>query len=171
LVRLFHWSLVAAFVVAYVTGDGRDLHEQAGYAVAALIAFRVVWGVIGPKHARFADFVRPPRAVASHLAALLRGRPERCLGHNPAGGAMILALLILLSLDSLTGYLMTTDAFFGSAFMEAAHEIMVDITLAFIGLHILGVIASSILEKENLVAAMITGRKRAAQAEPGEGGE
>ena len=162
-VRIFHWSLVAAFVAAFVTGDWLDrLHEALGYAIAALIAARVVWGLIGPRRARFADFVKPPAQVLAYLRAALAGRAGRCLGHNPAGGLMIVALLVMLALSCLSGWLMTTDAFWGSAIMEEVHEGVVNLTLLLIPLHVAGVVFSSLAHKENLVRAMLTGKKRAA---------
>ena len=90
LLRLFHWSLVAAFATAFLGEEGERLHEVAGYVVLGLIAFRLVWGLIGPGHARFTDFVPSPARLWVYLRGLVRGRPERYLGHNPAGAVMIL---------------------------------------------------------------------------------
>lgn len=163
-VRVFHWSLVLLFGIAYATGDEIErVHIAAGYTIAALIALRVVWGFIGPPHARFHNFLRPPRAVLAYLrdAALLRAR--RHLGHNPAGGAMIIALLAMLVATSVTGYMMTTDAFWGAAWVEALHKFLANATLGLIFLHVLGVLAASFTHRENLMRAMITGRKKADQ--------
>ncbi|NKX44057.1 cytochrome B [Roseibacterium sp. KMU-115] len=107
LVRVFHWGLVAAFAVAWVSAEEmQPLHEVAGYAVAALVAFRVVWGLVGSRYARFAQFLRGPRATLSYLGDMAHGRERRYLGHNPAGAAMIVALLVTLSGTALTGWLM-----------------------------------------------------------------
>ncbi|MFN6925005.1 MAG: cytochrome b/b6 domain-containing protein [Tabrizicola sp.] len=111
LVRIFHWILVAAFATAWLTADEvQPVHELAGYTVAGLVAFRLVWGVVGSRHARFAQFVTGPAATLAYLGAMLRGRERRYLGHNPAGAAMILALLLTLSGTAFTGWLMTDPA-------------------------------------------------------------
>ncbi len=104
LVRLFHWSLVAAFVIAYLTGDElEEVHVLAGYFIAGLVVFRLIWGVIGTQHARFSDFVFRPATVIAYLKDILAFRARRYIGHNPAGGAMVIALLISLSLATLSG--------------------------------------------------------------------
>lgn len=169
-VRVFHWSLVTLFAIAFLTGDEIEwLHLAAGYAIAGLVGVRIVWGFIGPRYARFRDFVQGPRAVVDFLEQSLRLEAPRYLGHNPAGGAMVIALLTLLVLLSVTGHLMTTDAFWGSKLMEEVHEALADIALALVGLHILGVVVAGLEHGENLVKAMFTGRKRPLQ--PGEGPE
>lgn len=160
-VRLFHWSLVALFTLAFLTGDEIEwLHLWAGYAIAGLVAARIVWGFIGPRYARFADFVKGPRTVMTVLKLSVHLEAPRYLGHNPAGGAMILALLAMLAGLSFTGFLMTTDAYWGSKALEEVHEALAYITLGLVGLHVLGVIVASIEHGENLVKSMITGRKR-----------
>jgi cytochrome b len=162
LVRIFHWGLVATFLVAWATGDEMECaHVMAGYAVIGLVVFRILWGFIGTRRARFVDFVRGPRAVTNYLRDTARLRAKRYLGHNPAGGAMTIALLVMLSIIGATGYMMTTDAFWGVAWVEDAHEAAVNLTLGLVVLHILGVIVASYEHGENLVRAMITGRKRA----------
>lgn len=104
LVRIFHWSLVAAFAVAYLGGDEESrLHELAGYAVFALVAVRILWGFVGTRYARFRDFVHRPSAVAAYARDMLAGKPKRYLGHNPLGGAMIVALLVALLATGATG--------------------------------------------------------------------
>ena len=161
-VMIFHWSLVVLFAVAFLTGDEIEwLHLWAGYAIAALVAMRIVWGFMGPRHARFSDFVKGPRAVLTFLKQSMRLEAPRHLGHNPAGGAMVLLLLAMLIGLSITGYLMTTDAFWGSKLMEEIHEVLANMTLGLVGLHVLGVVVASLEHGENLVKAMITGRKRA----------
>lgn len=161
-VRIFHWSLVVLFTVAFLTGDEIEwLHLAAGYAIAALVAMRIVWGFIGPRHAKFSEFVKGPRAVLTFLKQSMRLEAPRHLGHNPAGGAMVLLLLAMLIGLSVTGYLMTTDAFWGSKLMEEIHEVLANMTLGLVGLHVLGVVIASLEHGENLVKAMITGRKRA----------
>ncbi|HVI31034.1 cytochrome b/b6 domain-containing protein [Phenylobacterium sp.] len=162
LVRLFHWSLAASFAVAWLTADAwEDLHRWAGYAAAALIVFRLVWGLVGPRYARFRQFVRRPGATAAYLAAMLQGREPRHLGHNPAGAAMIVALLAVLGVTALTGWLYTTDAFWGAEWVEETHEAAASLMLLLVIGHIAGVTLASLRHRENLASAMLTGRKRA----------
>jgi cytochrome b len=159
-VRVFHWSLAALFLAAYATGeDATRAHIAAGYAIAGLIALRIVWGFVGPGHARFSSFVRSPRAVLDYLRDVALLRASRYLGHNPAGGAMIVGLLAMLSATGITGYMMTTDAFWGAKWVEEVHEAFANLTVGLIVLHLLGVLFSSLLHGENLVKSMITGRK------------
>lgn len=161
-VRIFHWSLVGLFVLAFATGDEMEwLHLAAGYAIAALVLLRLIWGFVGSKHARFSDFVRTPHEVTAYARSVIRLRAPRYLGHNPAGGVMIIVLLAMLIGISGTGLMMTMDAFWGAEWLEDLHEGLVFITLGLIALHVIGVIFSSIEHGENLVKAMITGRKRA----------
>jgi cytochrome b len=176
-VRLFHWSLAAAFLVAYVTEDHWEtLHVNAGYIIGVLIVLRVLWGFTGPRHARFSDFVRTPRQVMAYVADAVRFRAPRYVGHNPAAGAMIVALLISLTLTVLTGISLygTTD-FAGplagvwrgelaADVLEEAHEAGANLTLFLVVLHLGGVLFSSLEHGENLVKSMITGRKKEVQA-------
>ena len=161
-VRIFHWSQALLIAAAWLLADAvKWLHEWAGYGVLALILMRVAWGFVGPRHARFSDFVRGPRAVLVYLRDLLTGRERRYLGHNPAGGAMILALLVVTAATALTGWLQTTDAFWGSQPMEEIHEALATAILVLVALHVGGVILESRRHGENLVRAMFTGWKRA----------
>ncbi|GGW35052.1 cytochrome b561 [Gemmobacter lanyuensis] len=163
-VRVFHWGLVTLIAVCWLTADEiKSVHEAAGYLVAGLIAARLVWGLIGPRHARFADFVRSPRAVLDYLALLRVGREPRYLGHNPAGGAMIVALIATVAGTALTGWLQTTDMFWGSEMLEEVHELLATLILCLAGIHIAGVVFESLRHRENLVTAMIDGRKRASE--------
>jgi len=160
-VRIFHWSLAASFAVAWISGDDwKSLHIRSGYAAGALIAMRLLWGVMGTHYARFAQFVRPPLVVADYLRDVATGREARYLGHNPAGGAMIVALLVTLAGLCISGWLLTTDAFWGSEAMEGIHEMLAYLALVLVALHIVGVAFASVRHHENLVRAMITGRKR-----------
>ena len=162
LVRLFHWSLVGLFTFAFLTGDEWDRpHELAGYGVAALIALRVIWGFVGTRHARFSDFLYHPQTVIGFLKDSLLLRAKRYVGHNPAGGAMVVALLLMLALVTATGIMMTSNTFWGEEWVEELHEFAANGTLALIVLHVVGVIVASLEHGENLARAMITGRKRA----------
>lgn len=160
-VRVFHWGLAISFFTAWWTGDDYEtLHLVAGYAAAALIALRITWGIFGTGYARFAQFVRSPSTVFAYLADIATGREVRYLGHNPAGGAMILVLLAIVSGICFTGWLLTTDMFWGTVTMEVIHETLTNAALALIAIHVAGVLLASIRHRENLVAAMFTGRKR-----------
>jgi cytochrome b len=162
-VRVFHWSLAALVLTEYLTtDDARTLHHLAGYAVLGLIGVRLVWGVIGSRHARFVSFVAGPRTVLAYLRALRQGTAPRHLGHNPAGGMMIVALLGLLIVVAGSGWLSETDVFYGVPWVDHLHHISAHLLLVLIGLHVCGVIVSSWLHRENLVLAMLTGRKSAA---------
>lgn len=175
LVRLFHWSLVASFFIAYLTEENlMDLHAWAGYVATALIAFRVVWGFAGPGHARFSDFVAGPRRAFAYVKDLLAGTAPRHVGHNPAGGFMIVLLLLGVALAGVTGIVAYGIdessgplAFLAQQLPEAAgnameelHEFAANAVLGLVGIHVLGVIVGSRLHRENLVLAMVTGRKR-----------
>ncbi|WP_322521445.1 cytochrome b/b6 domain-containing protein [Guyparkeria halophila] len=181
-VRLFHWLLVAAFFTAYLVED--DLlggHVWAGYLVFSLVVLRLAWGVVGSRHARFSDFVRRPGELLVYLKSILSGRARRYLGHNPAGGAMVIALIGSLLATTVLGMLLlgsepgnalhgVVNALglageTGEEALEETHEFFANFTLALVGLHVLGVLFSSLAHRENLVRAMITGRKRPNSAE------
>ncbi len=161
-VRLFHWGLVASFVVAWLTSeDGEALHQRAGYAAGALIAARVLWGLSGSSYARFAQFLRSPSVIAGFLSAMAVGREPRYLGHNPAGGVMIVVLLLTVGGVAVTGWMYTLDAFWGVEWVEDTHKLLANLLLAMVVAHIAGVLLACFRHRENLVYAMIVGRKRA----------
>lgn len=190
LVRIFHWSLVLLFAVAYLTGDDDSmLHIYAGYGITGLVAFRLLWGLVGTRHARFTDFVYGPRKVAAYARSMLGRKPLHYLGHNPVGGWMVVLLLAGLSLTCWTGLeayaaegkgpLASVDISLvpvamahgdgdkhedgereGDAFWGELHEFFSNLTLALVIVHIAGVVVASRLHQENLVRAMITGRKQ-----------
>jgi cytochrome b len=161
LVRFCHWALVAAFLVAWLSHGGYlAVHRAAGYVVAAIVLARVAWGFAGPARARFTDFVPGPRQLRDYLALLVRGREPRFVGHNPAGGVMIVALLALLAGLAATGLMLDTPAFRDDANVKEVHDLLTDAALVCIALHLAGVAYASWRHRENLVAAMVTGRKR-----------
>ncbi len=167
-VRVFHWTLVASIVTAFLTTDGLGkIHRFAGYIAVSLLIFRIVWGFAGTRYARFSDFVRGPRAVLKYTADELTGFADRKLGHNPAGGAMILALLLVVAGIGTTGIMMRTERFFGSETVETVHWMLAYSLFVLVPLHVLGVILASASHKENLALAMLTGRKPR-QGTPGE---
>jgi cytochrome b len=162
-IRVFHWSLATSFAAAWFTAEGRDgLHQLAGLTAATLIGLRLIWGFIGTPYARFSQFVRSPGNIYAYLRSILTGSEARFIGHNPAGGAMVIALLMTLSATAFTGWLMTTDAYFGDETMQAVHSRIADGMLVLVALHLGGVILASIRHRENLVVAMVTGQKRPA---------
>ena len=159
-VRVFHWLLAASFLGAFVTAESerwRLLHVTLGYTVGGLVVFRLLWGLIGTRHARFADFVRGPRAVVRYLRSLLSGRAEHHVGHNPAGALAIVGLLAASVLIVASGWAIFNDV--GGEWLEDLHEGAANAMLALVAVHVLGVIVSSRLHHENLVRAMVTGRK------------
>lgn len=161
LVRVLHWALAASIAVAWFTsGHPKGLHQWAGYTAGALIAIRVVWGFLGPGHARFSDFVRGPQRVLAYLRDIVRGRERRYIGHNPAGGAMVVTLILATAAQVIMGWMQTTDTFWGVAWIEELHAVMAKVILVLIGLHLAGVAVASLRHTENLPLAMITGRKR-----------
>lgn len=169
-VRLFHWTLLIAFTVAYLVEEPHIVHVWAGYVVGILVVARVVWGFAGPTHARFSDFVYRPATALAYVRDLLKLRGKRYLGHSPAGGYMILLLLAMLAATGIAGLIVyggeeqagplagmvskaTAESF------EEVHEMLANVTLALIVVHVAAVIFASFAHHENLVRAMITGKK------------
>jgi cytochrome b len=181
-VRIFHWTLASAVLIAWVTDEPLWLHSWLGYLAAILVVLRVIWGFIGTEQARFVSFVRGPKLVFDYLAGLIRFSSPRYLGHSPAGGAMIVALLIMIAATAGTGMAnLAADRGEGplagviakverpprvpgqrrpQLVWKQVHETIANITLVLIVLHVFGVAAASIAHRENLVWSMITGRKR-----------
>ena len=191
LVRYGHWALVAAFAIAYLSAEeesgGPDqLHVWSGYAVGIIVAVRIVWGLIGTRHARFSDFAYSPMSALRYFGDLVRGHARRYLGHSPIGAAMVLALLVCLAGTVGTGLVAYGDSGKGplantaglvatranaeqdegrgakdaESAMGELHGTLANITLGLVILHILGVGLASVMHRENLVGAMFTGRKR-----------
>lgn len=176
LVRFFHWSLVSAFTIAYLTEDDfLSVHSWAGYLILGLLSIRFIWGFIGTRYARFSDFVYSPQAIKQFLKDTLRFNARRYLGHNPAGGAMVVLLMLSLFMTTGTGVLLlgaeesagplahwfiNASGFWGDL-LEGLHEFFANFTLLLVFIHVAGVVVESLLHKENLVAAMISGFKKA----------
>jgi cytochrome b len=159
-VRVFHWLMVLCFAGAWLSADSerwRLLHVTLGYTMAGLVGFRLIWGLVGTRHARFASFVRGPQAVSGYLRSLLRGAPEHHLGHNPAGALAIVALLALTAVVTATGWAAYNEL--GGEWLAELHEAVASLMLVVIGVHVVGVVVSSWLHRENLVAAMLHGHK------------
>jgi cytochrome b len=175
-VRFFHWSLASAFLIAYVTEeDLLSVHIQAGYLVVGLLAIRIIWGFIGSRYARFSDFVYSPSAIIRFLKNTLALRARRYLGHNPAGGAMIMMMIISLLAVTISGILLlgaeeqsgpvahwfTQAGSFQGETLEELHEFFANFTLLLVFIHVAGVLVESLIHKENLVSAMLDGFKAA----------
>ncbi len=165
-VRLFHWLMVASFAGAWLTAESerwRLLHVTLGYTMIGLVAFRLIWGITGTRYARFSTFVRSPAAAVRYLANLLKGRPERYVGHNPAGAIAILAMLLATLAIGVTGWATYNGT--GGEWFEELHEGAANAMLALVAVHVAAVVGSSLLHRENLVRPMITGYKSGAANE------
>jgi cytochrome b len=161
-VRLFHWIVVTGCVLdLFVLDDGKAAHRFVGYVVAGALTLRFLWGILGPGHARFADFVPSLTTLKRYLTALLRGGEPRYIGHNPAGALVMLTLMGLLAAVSITGWMLTLDAYFGDKALEELHEGIANFIFVLAGLHAAAAIYEGRRHKENLVWAMVTSRKRA----------
>jgi cytochrome b len=160
-VRVFHWLLALSFAGAWLTAESerwRLVHVSLGYTMVGLVAFRIVWGLIGTRHARFGSFVRGPAVVTGYVKGLLRGKSERHVGHNPLGALAIVALLGLTVVIGYSGW--ATFAGAGGRWLESLHEGAANLMLAVAGLHVAGVLLASWLHRESLIGAMFTGLKR-----------
>lgn len=185
-VRLFHWTVVVSFFIAYLTEDDvMWLHELAGYLILGLVIARIIWGIVGSHYARFTNFVYRPSIVKQYFKDSLQFKSKRYIGHNPLGGTMVILLLIMLVLTSWSGVEADGEGFSGTAafnielvksavaddddeheeggaheLWEEIHEFFANATLFLVFIHVLGVLFSSIAHGENLIRSMITGYKR-----------
>ncbi len=158
--RVFHWLLALCFAVAYITAEGerwRLVHVTFGYTFGGLLVFRLIWGVLGTRYARFSAFVRGPAAVLRYVQSLKNGRPEHHLGHNPAGAVAIVLMITLGLLQLFTGWAIYNDS--GGEWLAGLHEVSANAMLLVIVVHVAGVLSASFLHHENLVRAMLTGKK------------
>ncbi len=173
-VRLFHWSLATAFFVCFLTEDNSGLHIYSGYLIVLLILFRILWGFIGSKHARFRDFIVTPKVALNYLKEITKNTNSRFLGHNPAGAVMIVVLITAVFITCVTGVILygAEDHAGPLAFLfageytnledtlEELHEFFSNFSLALIVLHIFGVIIAGKQHNENLIKSMIHGYKK-----------
>lgn len=159
-VRLFHWLMVFCFAGAYMTAESERwqmVHITLGYTLAGLVGFRLLWGILGTRHARFSNFLRGPRAVVRYLRSLAGGQPEQHLGHNPAGAIAIIGLIGLGLAVTASGWANYSEV--GGDWLEEFHEVAANLMLTLVFVHVAGVLVSSWLHRENLVGAMVTGYK------------
>jgi len=165
-VRVFHWLMVLSFTGAYLTAESerwRLMHVTLGYTLGGLVAFRILWGLMGTRYARFSSFVRGPRAVMAYLRSMVT-RPQHHLGHNPAGAVAIVLLLLASVAVVFSGWAIYNDI--GGEWLEELHEGAGNFMLAVVLVHVAGVVVASRLHHENLVRAMVTGQKLGS---PGDG--
>lgn len=169
-VRVFHWLLAGSFAVAYLVAEFeqlRGVHMILGYTATGLIVFRIIWGFVGSRLARFRSFLFAPSAAIGYLRSLTTQQPQRFVGHNPAGSYAIYAILLVGLATGLTGYLSLNEI--GGESVEGLHEVCANIWLGVVIVHLAGVILGSWIHRENLVRAMVTGYKEAAQGQVGRG--
>ena len=181
-VRIFHWSLLLFYTIAYISEDIELIHVYAGYIVLGLIVFRLLWGLIGTKYARFNNFIYGKKVTLAYLRSLLTTKPRHYTGHNPVAGWMILALLIAILLVTWSGLELYADAGKGpmadvkveliplasaddhgeqtESIWEEIHEGLASFSLVLIFFHVAGVLLSSMIHRENLIRSMITGYKK-----------
>jgi cytochrome b len=160
-VRVFHWLLVICFAGAWLTSESERLqmiHYAFGYTACLLVLIRLVWGVIGTRYARFTQFLKGPKAVLGHFMAMLRGHPHHDVGHNPAGGLVMVALMLLILVIGFSGYLSVKELL--GDFAGEIHESVASLALAVVILHILAAIMMSLMERQNLVKSMVDGKKQ-----------
>jgi cytochrome b len=161
-IRLLHWTLAAATCLSLWTGlagHWTAQHEPAGYVVAAAVCLRFILGFAGRPHARFAQFMQSPKRTLAYLRALRARTAPHYPGHNPLGGWMVVTILTCLSGSAITGFMLTTDAFWGSPGVSLVHECFAYFVLALIAIHVTGIVAMSFYQRQNLLKAMITGRR------------
>jgi cytochrome b len=159
--RLWHWLLAIFVLTAWFTPTVYDgLHRIVGYTVIGLLAFRLVWGFWGSRYSRFRMVGVRLRAAPGYLWNLRRGITGRYIGLNPAGTLMLVALLLSLAVSAITGAMSVTVTFFGVWWIEDTHAYASDAAIVLVVLHVLGVVLMGLLQRENLIRAMITGRKR-----------
>jgi len=156
-VRIAHWILATCIIAAWFTRGAT--HDWLGYGALGVVALRLLWGWVGPRHAHFGEFVRSTAATLAYARAVVARAEPRYLGHNPLGAWMIVALLAMIALVAGTGWLSTTDRFWGVEWLQETHHLLADALLVLATLHVAGVAYTSLRHRENLVRAMITGRK------------
>ncbi|MDR3411666.1 MAG: cytochrome b/b6 domain-containing protein [Formivibrio sp.] len=159
LVRLLHWVLVGCVISNLFNASGHFAHRTLGLIAAGAVTVRLVWGFVGPQYARFSDWFPTPTRLIPYLRALLRNQAPRHLGHNPAAAVMMLTLMALVLGLGVSGYLMTTDAFYENETLQGVHESLVSILQAAVIVHVLAALYESWKHRENLIGSMVHGYK------------
>jgi cytochrome b len=166
-VRIFHWSLVSCVLANhFLVDDGETLHQLTGYLASMLVAARIVWGFVGSRHARFAEFFPTPARLRRHLGRLMSGRQDFHAGHNPVGALMMLALITLVLALGVTGFMQTLDAFWGEEWLQELHEMLSATLIGLAAVHAAAAIVMSRVERTNLIGAMISGVKVRSETRP-----
>lgn len=158
--RVGHWLMAISFVVAYITGESEEwrlVHAAAGGLLVGIVTFRVLWGFIGSRYARFKSFLGSPKSAIQYLRSLMSSKPEHHIGHNPAGGWAIMGLLVLGLATGITGWPLYQSQ--NGGLWEGLHEAVVNLMLGVVGIHLIGVLLGSLIHQENLVRFMVTGFK------------
>ena len=159
-VRVFHWSLVICFAGAWLTAESeywKLWHVSFGYSMGLLIAFRLIWGIVGTRYARFSQFIQGPSAIKAYAMSYVRGKPMHYVGHNPAGALAIVAIMLTVIATVASGYASYEEI--GGDWLEEIHEGGANLLMGIVVLHIAAVLLTSFIQKENLVRAMVTGKK------------
>lgn len=160
-VRLFHWSVATIFLLDFwVLEEGDPPHEWAGYLLGVLLLMRIIWGFIGPHNARFASFFPTPHRVMHHLSEMKHRRFDRREGHNPLGGAMVIALMFMLAIVSLSGWMLNWDMFWGEDWVEEVHEVSAELTMILVVVHVSAVIIMGRFSGIPLIRTMLTGKRK-----------
>lgn len=160
LVRSIHWGVALLVAANFFNDDGEEWHRYAGYAAAALVMLRLVWGVVGSRYAAFASWHLRPGLLFAYLRSLGTSKLPRYLGLNPAGAFMAIMIWVLIIALALTGWMMGLDAYWGEEWLQQLHAALAYVLLGCVAVHVTAVIAVSIRSRENLVKAMLTGVKR-----------
>ena len=158
--RIFHWTLVASFIGAYLTGEDDHyavLHVTCGFTIFGLLLFRIIWGFAGSRYAIFSSFIKGPKEIIGYLRSLVSSKKERWVGHNPAGGISILSLLILGLISTISGWIEYEDI--NVPRIEQIHEWASFTMLSLVIIHFIAVLLSSLLFKDNLIRSMFDGTK------------
>ncbi len=166
LVRLVHWSIALGILINAMSEGDKSLHEFIGYAALGLVTVRLLWGLIGPRNARFSSFPPNPRRAVRHMRTMIAelrgkgvGRPKVHLSHNPAGALMVYNLWLCIALLGVTGYMMGTVQYFGIRWVKDVHELIFNWLVLSIILHVGGVILDARRTGVALIGSMISGRK------------
>ena len=159
LIRCFHWFVAASFLINYFIIEDGNIHEWLGYGVAFALMARFIWGFVGSQHARFSDFFPTPKRVVHYIKGMIKGEAQHTIGHNPLGSIMVLLMMIGLTGITLTGWFMTLDMFWAVPWPEEVHNLLANVVMTLVAVHVSAVLFYDVILKQGLIRAMITGRK------------